>query len=651
MALRVWLPLTVDNENRGMSDTKFDGYCQGTGYSPIGGSMVFKNTTENVIRSTTKDYNYVSEDFSWCIWLKKDYSSMTASAMYAFTVGRADAGGRGYGLQISSSTRVSVRFGSSSWTLPASVPDNEWHHIAFTRKGNDMRAYVDGKLSGSYTFGGTLPTYSDGNGVGLGCFWYTSAIYPLIGELADFRIYDHCLSARDVKDIALANVVHYPLNGLPGIHGNPNLLTWTRECSKDNPIVHKLAGKDGVVTYTDSLITVTPGKTYYIQCRSDGELDTHATSRGTVTNYFTLWLYLRNAGTTKAVGNYDSPINLSKTNAYINDYAHGIYVWKWTAPTNAQDICLRTNTYSDGSTAVTVKFWDIKIEEGSYTAYSPGVNQPLYTRLGYNDKRIADCSGYGHDGEVIGTLTSSGNTPKNSAAVDFAHKGYIKTKFSMRMEKMTIAFWFLTRGPASIVSDEHRTVFCTSDDWNDGDYLPNGLSMWRQSSNSKWHAAIRLDDGTGVHTRINGDPPFDVGAWHHYAITYDGTVIKWYCDGTALGTARGSGAVIHSDLYLGTTAYKSDYENDIEDGIMCDFRLYGTELTSKEINELVSVPVKFVSDGEIWSNCSISELYGKTRIAKKGLFSPNVKESSSLTGGTTQQIFADSIVGNSITEK
>jgi hypothetical protein len=61
--------------------------------------------------------------------------------------------------------------------------------------------YVDGTPT-NHTFSGTLPTYSDGNGLGLGHFYYTGgSIYPYCGALSDFRIYATALSAAAVKEL------------------------------------------------------------------------------------------------------------------------------------------------------------------------------------------------------------------------------------------------------------------------------------------------------------------------------------------------------------------------------------------------------------------------------------------------------------------
>jgi hypothetical protein len=162
----------------------------------------YSGNVNNKIYNTTKRFNY-TDNFSWSCWVKHNYTgwkntSGAAAASYAFTVGRADAGGYGYGLAESSATGMTVRFGSKGYGVTI---DETWHHIAFTKSGTAICIYVDGVLKTSDTFSATLPTYSDGNGVGLGCFHYSGSIYPYYGCLSDFRIYATALTAADIKTL------------------------------------------------------------------------------------------------------------------------------------------------------------------------------------------------------------------------------------------------------------------------------------------------------------------------------------------------------------------------------------------------------------------------------------------------------------------
>ena len=92
MSLRLWLPLDGTTDNKGITGTVLSGSPASWGNGPISKCATFNNNTANVIYNTTNVYNYINEPFSWCMWLKKDYSSITANAMYAFTVRRRLSG-------------------------------------------------------------------------------------------------------------------------------------------------------------------------------------------------------------------------------------------------------------------------------------------------------------------------------------------------------------------------------------------------------------------------------------------------------------------------------------------------------------------------------------------------------------------------------
>lgn len=138
---------------------------------------------------------YYTDNFSWSIWIKPNYTGTTSQ--HVFTVGRTDAGAFGYGLQCISTTRCNIRFGNASWGVDAN--SNEWTHIGFTKSGNTCKIYRNGTLYSTNTFSGTAPTFTDGNGVGIGCFHYSSNIYPYYGNISDFRIYATALSDDDMK--------------------------------------------------------------------------------------------------------------------------------------------------------------------------------------------------------------------------------------------------------------------------------------------------------------------------------------------------------------------------------------------------------------------------------------------------------------------
>jgi hypothetical protein len=139
------------------------------------------------------------DNFSWSIWMK--ITTVGSPVTYAFTVGRADAGGFGYGIGVHNLTTIYVWFGNLNWNI-SDLLENDWNHIAFTKSGTTIKLYKNGNLYNTTTFTGSNPTYSDGNGFGVGGFNYgTGHIYPFYGYLSDFRVYDIVLTDSEINEL------------------------------------------------------------------------------------------------------------------------------------------------------------------------------------------------------------------------------------------------------------------------------------------------------------------------------------------------------------------------------------------------------------------------------------------------------------------
>ena len=615
MPLKLWLPLDGTSENRGISGVTMSGSPASWGNGRTGKCAVFNNNTGNYIVNTSKEFDYTVEDFSWAMWLKKDFASKTAGAMYAFSVGRPDAGGRGYGLAVYSSTQLRLWFGTKNYDL-SNFPDNEWFHVAFTRKGNAIKIYKNGVMVSSQTFNGTLPTYSDGNGPGVGCFHYTGNIYPLIGAISDFRIYNHTLSAKEVYDLSRALIVHYPLSA-PG-NANPNLLTWTRNYTETSPFVWTSARADGSnYMGDDSLVTVTPGKDYYIQVKSTAIPGTHATGGTAVTNNFTIFLYQRNQGTSKAIGGYDSAPNLNKNNIFINDPNRQLYVWKWTAPSNAQDITLRTNSYSDGTTAVTLKFWDFKIEEDTYTSYVPSKNSAQYGELGYGTGTVRDATGRGNDSQLVVSEYSAGS-PRYSSALNFSSPNVnyiwpIKDPINSATEEFTISMWIK---PTDMSVDQFLWAGRTSG--------AHAVSIILQTTGK-----IHIDDS--VRTTITAG--ITSNAWHHIVYTWKlGGNKVLYVNGVQKGSASaGTMDKSNTNACIGRKLTGATLEsgNDFV-GSISDVRVYGTALSIDDVKYLYETSAAIDNNGDMFAD-SFEETEMLPRVGKEGLvYGKNLSEA----GGT-----------------
>lgn len=627
MPLKLWLPLDGTNENRGISGVTMSGSPASWGNGRTGKCAVFNDNTGNVIHSDTTEFNYAVEDFSWAMWLKRDQSAMTATAMFAFSVGRLDYGdNRGYGLAVHSANTLRFWFGYSNYDV-SGFPNNEWHHVAFTRKGTTLKMYLDGVLKSTKTYSGATPTFGP-YGPGIGCFHYTGNIYPLIGAISDFRIYNHTLSAKEVYELSRALIVHYPLSA-PG-NAQANLLTWTKNYTEANPLVHTSSAKDGYKYLgNDTLIKVTPGKTYYVQVKCDGTLSSyHASGAGVVSDRFTLWFYIRNIGTSKGIGSYDQTtcFTSASTGILVNDPGRQLYVWKWTAPSNAQDITLRTNSYSDGTTAVTLKFWDFKIEEGTYTSYVPSKNSAQYGELGYGTGTVRDATGRGIDLSYSSAspefITGS---PRYAAALNFNQQTYAyRDTFGYVLPNITLAFWFR---PISNDNAEHF-LFGLFYAWRS-----NGTGMYHRVNTSVYPLRFKSDaesaDKMIEHT-------YTLNAWQHVAIVYDGTTIKYYVNAVLAHsiTYGSNGTCTLGNIYLGNSMYNNHPASETDDSAMSDFRLYGTALTADDVKYLYETSAAIDNNGDMFAD-SFEETEMLPRVGKEGLvYGSHLSES-----GGTQRLF------------
>lgn len=184
--------------------------------------------------------------------------------------------------------------------------------------------------------------------------------------------------------------------------GGQNLLNGVIDFRQSTPLLHTSKDKDGYFYYrsieTEQLLA---GKKYTLQLKSDGVLAREHKGQGDKS--FTVWL----------CGKSD---NLLFTSAnMVSDC-----VWTFTCPTTDHYI-LRLNSYSDGVKYESLKFWDIKVEEGNtVTGWSPSssdiYNYYSRNRVGFdfvqnfpNDHHPAQSISYNHSSD---TLTMSYNISK-----------------------------------------------------------------------------------------------------------------------------------------------------------------------------------------------------------------------------------------------
>lgn len=180
--------------------------------------------------------------------------------------------------------------------------------------------------------------------------------------------------------------------------GGQNLLNGVIDFRQPTPLLHTSKDKDGYFYYRGVTSELLAGKKYTLQLKSDGVLARGHERQGDKS--FTVWL----------CGKSDNLLFTSSN--MVSDC-----VWTFTCPTTDHYI-LRLNSYSDGVKYESIKFWDIKVEEGNIaTGWSPS-SSDLYNyysmnRVGFdfvqnfpNDHHPAQSISYNHSTD---TLTMSYN--------------------------------------------------------------------------------------------------------------------------------------------------------------------------------------------------------------------------------------------------
>lgn len=243
MALQIWLPLVKDLKNYGLQQNISFSIVNNSNtiqLSPEGklGSCYERTAvgTADCVRSSTT--LFLDNDFSMCCWALISEAGHTSSANGIITNHNHNAKA-GVGITMryiaEDDYRMSCNTGTGSsrtyHTYAGSTNIyNAWHHLCLTynKAAQRLRMYVDGKaeIISSYnsqniaTVIGTDLIY---NMAATHTFFdlfnwstehYTNVSYRPKCKLNDVRVYDHCLSSREIKEISKGLILNYKLNNI-----------------------------------------------------------------------------------------------------------------------------------------------------------------------------------------------------------------------------------------------------------------------------------------------------------------------------------------------------------------------------------------------------------------------------------------------------
>lgn len=618
MSLQLWIPLNGTTNNQGLSGITMTGSPNSWGAGNMGKCATFTGNISNVIYNTTSEFNY-TDNFSWAVWIKTNYTGTTAQ--YAFTVGRADAGGYGYGLHCLNATTCRVRYGSGSWDVI--VTGSTWTHIAVTKSGSTIKIYKNGSLNSTNTFSGTTPTYADANGIGIGCFHYTSNIYPFYGSLCDFRIYDNCLSPREVKEISKGLYCHYALKNSDYARNY-----FTNAIAKTN--VSKQANATVSYSEYDRTYTITPTAINSSawgngMCFTGTVLQLPYGKRAIVS--FEAWSDIV-ATMNFDINNY--PVSGSAWSGNDNDLTSSRITSSKSLPANTwtkmyftyvNEHASNTNRVAlyDNSTICVVmqsedKLSPFKVRNIKYEIVDKSITTPSPWCPSWSDTDTFfgtehDLSGYGNHGQITSSAypTWASDSPRYQGSYVFnGSSSYIDCGNSFMCQgqtALTISLWAYSDNWTTF----GRLYSCTESGGFNTEYNSSNSNMYfalnvYSNSDKTTHAYVsKIGDGSG-YLKIPCSA-LSTG-WHLFIFKYDmnsGTSV--YLDGNLYSKSSFTSYGIYYNtsvyLYLGCEAGSSSASSPYFVGKLSDFRIYGTALSDADIQELYNAPITITDSGAI----------------------------------------------------
>lgn len=579
MSLKIWLPLNKDLTNQGLSNvTVTNSGATLDNNGKLGKCYNLNGSSNKITISNLPNPANISVAF----WMKRNATTNTRQFMFTAW------GGVTCEMTTSNYIHCYTNGGGGACDSTTTVTaDTGWVHVVYTFQDKvGGKLYLNGSLITSTASNASIDWTTTTGNIGN----YSNLYYN--GKMNDFRIYDHILSAKEVKEISKGLVAHYPLNG-NGRNGN-NILT-------------NSTGYNGTTNWSGVISVGTEdGKPYLIAKRTD----TTSTSRtfvqhAAITSLVSGW----GAGTKFTISGY---YKVPSTESY--DVVANLFI-RWTYTTSAatyadtgfntpstvtKDTWIRfeetytvPSAYQDGNVAFTLSaflkglstvYWkDVKLELGDHaTPWMPNSADAEYTSMGYNSLAVYDTSGLKYDGALNTATSYNTNTPRYSVSTYFElyNSPSLNINNSAIFPALTncsLAWWEYCTLPENTLmfngQDTTRYIFAQSSSMYSGKVYDKNIGTGN---------VVLYKDGVQITTTKDGERFYHSTShiqneWHHFVLT---------------GIDLSTWTEFHINRYNGSWAIR---------GYLSDFRIYATALSADDVKELYQTPVSISNNGTIFT--------------------------------------------------
>ena len=644
MSLKLWLPLNGDFHNQGLSGP-LNFTTTGTitdQPGKIGQSKQFSSS--NVIAP----YSFtLGTEISACCWIY--YTAFPSSSSNDWILDLASSSGYSstpFGLSTYHSTKlVPIVGGKYDDTYTHNFSLNTWYHIAFTWNSTEGKLYINGELKKTYTTlnGGTVKT---GNKFSLGSNVANSST-KFKGRLNDVRIYDHCLSAKEVEEISKGLVLHYKLdndgfgnenywgNGKPLRDGSgsgelrtmfartnsayasvptfiPNQYIETKFLSTRTPVEDGGIQLQKLQRYSETVNSMCP----ILEHLKTGEQFTISYELY-VTSPVNVRFHLNKVldGTSTKVQPDINLIQISTLNAWTK-VSQSIEIPSSYDESNITTesrlgmyISIREILGTTSSDEVTIRIRNIKFEKGQVATNWT----PARADFGHSsDNIIFDSSGYNNNGSIIGDLTTIMQGPRYNYAAHLESSSpttnnntglsYIQTPLQISAPtQMTVCWWAHPENGYN--NSVGHGAWCTSAN-NEAPLDYNSTAFHHRDN--KFDICLNSASTTSLSLAFNN---YTKNEWHYYSVVYDGKNAILYKDGVETNRSSISSTIAplksFTNLYIGFSKAGGVWRKTL--GAYSDFRIYSTALTAEQIKELYNTSTTIDNNGNIYARELVEE--------------------------------------------
>lgn len=637
MSLILWMPLNGNFENQGIINMQ---PIAMTNIEWITGKLCskclyIKRTPSNTI--TVPELNG-KEEFSISVWWKLNESDMSSASSYTrfFSVFMDTDGVENiYRIEHCNNT---AQPGTAQSLFPRngnnfspgyrgygshSGHEYQWNHEVVCVDKHTAKWYLNGQQVYTLSVSDICKDYMH----------LTGKLYlgqnGAMTQLQDFRIYDHCLSAKEVKEISKGLILHYPLNSpysepVTELYGEKYANGFPK--SKSDEITCTNCADENGILYTNYSFSKQPDPT---------------TNRWYSFNFGN---YPFKAGNTYTIS-IDYRVNSCQNcemnmrhsrlaNDYFDCSTRLLITPKnvgkgWLHATLTQ-VIPESFTYSDGS----LKICNPLIEFYTGNLKNPATDTTTVRSANFDLKNVQvieknhdlpfgtragiefDCSGYGNNGTMELETAPSwiADSIKYNGCYFFDNDFISLGRTAMVKDAITISCWGYMEDWSQYNDKSMRLASCTE------------VGGWNfEPSNGNIQFAIGMGSTANTYLSVSSSVLFSSlsPGWHLFTGSYDGFTSKVYLDSKLIGSRSNSsldkipifynatnGIFIGAEAGTNTTAPIGHYFT----GKLSDFRIYATALSDSDIKDLYETKFSLDNSG----NFFVGELIEDTQTVGFG---------------------------------